>query len=67
MLIGCTNTYLVRKHPFLFPRSFYRGFENQRGGQVSGDTWHGSMSLTDVGIVTHSELKSSGVVVAYGL
>ena len=39
-LMGYTNMDLVKKHPFLFRRSFHKSFESQRGEQVSGEAAH---------------------------
>lgn len=54
---GCTYVYLVKKYLFLFPKAFPKGFEKQRGGQVSGSQCV-LILIADLNIVGNSEMKT---------
>lgn len=58
VLMGGTNIYLDEKHPSLFPNPFYKGFGNQRGGQVYGEPAYSGVGRT-VNVAGNRDVKSS--------
>lgn len=54
--MGYTNVYLVKKYPFLFPKSFYKGFENQAGRFLKSQ--HILILIASMNIIGNSGMKT---------